>query len=471
MSEAGRREAQSRLEADGASEATVSTFLHHYDALEAGATGMIPEESIEPLADLPHLDEIEVSEEQERAALAATVMIRLNGGLGTSMGLEGPKSVLPVRDGASFLDLIVRQVFATRERYGVRLPLVLMNSFSTQVDTRSALAKYPDLAVDGLPLDFLQSREPKLREEDLSPVDWPADPSLEWCPPGHGDIYPALYGSGVLSALIGAGFRYAMVANSDNMGATIDPRVAGWFASTGAPYAAEVTPRTPMDLKGGHLARRRSDGRIVLRETAQTLPEELVHFMDGTRHPYAHTNNLWFDLVALQDVLAANGGIVPLQLIRNRKTVDPRDPSSTPVIQIESAMGAAVEVFDGATALVVPRSRFLPVKTTNELMLLRSDAYELHDDGTLTLVVERAPVISLEKKVYGRIDDFDARTPHGVPSLRKATSLAVAGDWTFGAGVVVVGEVTLDDEGEPRTVPAGTRLGGGGAGQASGDEG
>ena len=459
MSDAGRTSARTKLQEDGASEATIATFLHHYDALAGGATGMIPEETIEPLTDLPQLDNLHIAEEQAREALAATVMIRLNGGLGTSMGLAGPKSVLPVRDGASFLDLIVRQVLATRERYGVRLPLLLMNSFSTQEDTLAALAKYPELPVDGLPLDFVQSREPKLREDDLTPVTWEADPELEWCPPGHGDIYPALHGSGVLDALQEAGFRYAMVANSDNLGATVDPQVAGWFASTGAPYAAEVTPRTPMDRKGGHLARRRSDGRIVLRETAQTPEDELVHFMDETRHPYAHTNNLWFDLRALRDVLAANGGIVPLQLIKNRKTVDPRDPSSTPVIQIESAMGAAVEVFDGATALVVPRSRFLPVKTTNELMLLRSDAYDLHDDGTLTLRVEKAPVITLDKKVYGKIDDFDARTPDGVPSLLRANSLTVEGDWTFEAGVAVVGDAILPDEGKPRTVAAGTTLG------------
>lgn len=459
MSDAGRTSARIKLQEDGASEATIATFLHHYDALAGGATGMIPEETIEPLTDLPQLTELHIAEDEAREALAATVMIRLNGGLGTSMGLAGPKSVLPVRDGASFLDLIVRQVLATRERYGVRLPLLLMNSFSTQEDTLAALAKYPELPVDGLPLDFVQSREPKLREDDLTPVTWEADPELEWCPPGHGDIYPALHGSGVLDALQEAGFRYAMVANSDNLGATVDPQVAGWFASTGAPYAAEVTPRTPMDRKGGHLARRRSDGRIVLRETAQTPEDELVHFMDETRHPYAHTNNLWFDLRALRDVLAANGGIVPLQLIKNRKTVDPRDPASTPVIQIESAMGAAVEVFDGATALVVPRSRFLPVKTTNELMLLRSDAYDLHDDGTLTLRVEKAPVITLDKKVYGKIDDFDARTPDGVPSLLRANSLTVEGDWTFEAGVAVVGDAILPDEGKPRTVAAGTTLG------------
>ena len=71
-----------------------------------------------------------------------------------------------------------------------------MNSFRTQDDTLAALAPYADLEVDGLGLDFLQNSEPKLRADDLTPVEWPADPTLEWCPPGHGDLYTALMALG-----------------------------------------------------------------------------------------------------------------------------------------------------------------------------------------------------------------------------------------------------------------------------------
>ena len=422
-------------------------FARHYRDLQEGVTGLVPESTIAPLQDPPLLAEVEVDPDAQTEALARTAVIRLNGGLGTSMGLSGPKSLLPVRGELTFLDVAVRQVLALRERTGARLPLVFLDSFSTQRDTLAHLARYPDLAVDGLGVDVLQSQEPKLREDDLTPVSWPADPRLEWCPPGHGDLYPALFSAGLVDRLLDAGLDYLFVANIDNIGAVPDGRVAGWFAQTGAGYAAEVCPRTPMDRKGGHLARRRSDGRLVLRDTAQTAQEEMHFFTDETRHPWVHCNNLWFRLDRLRDLLAEHGGSLPLPVIRNRKTVDPTDSRSTPVVQVESAMGGAIELVDDAVALGVTRERFLPVKTTNELMLLRSDVYELLEDQRLRQLRTPAPVITLAPEHYGRIGDFDARFPAGMPSLRGARSLTVEGDWTFGRDVTVRGDVTLGPDG------------------------
>lgn len=459
MSDEGLRLARDKMRAAAVDPTAIDVFSHYYRALEGGATGLILEDSITPLLDPPRLDAVEVSDEAAREALGATVVLKLNGGLGTSMGMDKAKSLLPVRDGQTFLDLIVGQVLTARERYGARLPLVLMNSFRTRDDSLAALAGYPQLAVDGLPLDFLQNSEPKLRADDLTPVSWPADPSLEWCPPGHGDIYTALLGSGLLDRLLDAGFRYASVSNSDNLGAAPDPRIAGWFAASGAPYAAELCRRTAADRKGGHLAVRRCDGRLILRDTAQTAPDEMHYFTDTDHHPYFHTNNLWWDLRRLKAALVERGAVLGLPLIKNLKTVDPTDPSSPQVVQVETAMGAAIEVFEGATAIVVERGRFLPVKTTNDLLLLRSDAYDLADDGTLRLVGDQAPLVDLAPAYYKTVSRFDARFPAGAPSLRGAGSLTVAGDWTFGSGVVVTGDVTLPDEGGPRTVAAGTTLG------------
>ena len=365
------------------------------------------------------------------------------------MGLDCAKSLLPVRDGKTFLDLLVDQVAAARRRYDVSLPLILMNSFRTREDSLEALAGHPEIQVDGLPLDFLQNREPKLRADDLSPVEWEADPELEWCPPGHGDIYTALLASGLLDALLDKGYRYAMTANSDNLGAAPSARIAGWFAASGAPYAPEMCRRTPADVKGGHLAVRKSDGRIILRDTAQTPEDQMDYFTDQFRHPFFHTNNLWFDLKVLRDTLAERGGILGLPLIRNTKTVDPADSSSTPVIQLETSMGAAVEAFEGATAIEVPRSRFLPVKTTNDLLLVRSDVYEVDDDGLLQMVPEQACTVNLDPRFYKRIQDFEARFPRGVPSIKDAQSLTVEGDWTFGADVVASGEAHVGQEGSP----------------------
>lgn len=458
MSEQGLRAAQDKMRQAGVNEAAVKVFSHYYHQVEAGTTGLIPEETISPLVEVPRLEDIDISEEAERSALAKTVIIRLNGGLGTSMGMDRAKSLLPVRDGDSFLDIIVRQVLAARERYGARLPLIFMDSFRTQDDTLAALAKYPQLAVDDLPLDFLQNQEPKLRADDLSPVSYPDDPSLEWCPPGHGDIYTALYGSGLLDKLIDAGFRYAATANADNLGAAPSAKVAGWFASSGAPYAAELCKRTPADVKGGHLAVRNSDGRIILRDTAQTPSDQMHYFTDQYRHPYFHTNNLWFDLVALREVLRQRDGVLGLPLIRNAKTVNPADSTTTPVVQIECAMGAAIEAFEGASAIEVPRSRFLPVKTTNDLMVLRSDAYEIDVAGQLNATVDQVCVAELDPKYYKTIHQFEQRVSQGAPSLRQAQRLVVHGDWTFGADVVVKGEVTLADAGVASQVPDGTLL-------------
>jgi UTP--glucose-1-phosphate uridylyltransferase len=374
------------------------------------------------------------------------------------MGMDRAKSLLPVRAGKSFLDVLVGQVRAARRAHDVPLPLILMNSFRTREQSVAALAAHPDVAVDGLPLDFLQNQEPKLLADDLTPVDWPADPSLEWCPPGHGDLYTAIQSSGVLDALLDRGYRYANTSNADNLGAAPSATLAGWFAGSGAPYAAELCRRTPADRKGGHLAIRRSDGRLILRDTAQTAPEEMHYFTDEHRHPYFHCNNLWFDLEKLHAALDARGSVLGLPLIRNTKTVDPTDSSSPKVVQVETAMGAAIEVFEGAQAIVVGRERFLPVKTTDDLLLLRSDAYAEAADGTLQRTSQPTPLVALDPRFYRTMADFDARFPAGPPSLRGATGLAVHGDWTFGSDVQVTGDVELADTGRPERVADGTRL-------------
>ncbi|MBM7798136.1 UTP--glucose-1-phosphate uridylyltransferase [Microlunatus panaciterrae] len=459
MSESGLKLAQEKMAAAGVDQRAIDVFSHYYRELEGGATGIIAEDSIEPLNHPPLLSDVAVDGAHAREAFAKTVIIKLNGGLGTSMGLDKAKSLLPVRDGKSFLDLIVDQVRAARTQHDVALPLIFMNSFRTREDTLAALSPYEDLAVEGIDLDFLQSQEPKLLKSDLTPVEWPADETLEWCPPGHGDLYTALQVSGVLANLLDRGYRYASVSNSDNLGAAPNAVLAGWFAASGAPYAAEICRRTAADRKGGHLAIRKADQQLILRDTAQTAPDEMDYFTDEHRHPYFHTNNLWFDLHVLSDTLKKRHSVLGLPLIRNEKTVDPSDSSSPEVYQIETAMGAAIEVFEGATAIGVGRERFLPVKTTNDLLVLRSDVYELNDDSTLSRVADPAPVVDLDSRFYKTITAFERRLPVGPPSMKAARSLVVKGDWTFEAEVTVLGDARLDDEGHPSTISAGTVLG------------
>ncbi len=442
MGSKGLAIARAKMQDAGVDPVAVDTFAHYYRLLEHGETGMIPESTIDPL-DMDALVDVDVDDDTAREAIRSTAVIKLNGGLGTSMGMDRAKSLLCVRRGLSFLDIIARQVLHQRSRYGATLPLIFMNSFRTSADTMAALARYDSLPVEGLPLEFLQNKVPKLLAADLMPASYPKNPDLEWCPPGHGDLYTALRGTGLLQQLLDAGYRHVFVSNSDNLGAVPDARVAGWFAGTGAPFAIEAVRRTPSDRKGGHFARRRSDGRIVLRESAQTLESDRRALADLDRHRFTSTNNLWFDLRAMTETLDARQGILGLPLIRNVKHLDPGDPSTPEVIQVETAMGAAIEIFEGARTVEVGRDRFVPVKTTNDLLVLRSDIYDLGQDFVLDQATQSVPFVDLDTDFYKLVDDFDKRFPEGAPSLRRATSLVVDGDVTFGHGVSVVGDVEI----------------------------
>ena len=440
------------MEDAGIDPVAIDTFAHYYRLLEHGETGLIPESTIEPI-DMEALADVEVDDEAASAALRTTAVIKLNGGLGTSMGMDRAKSLLCVRKGWSFLDVIARQVLHLRRTHDAPLPLIFMNSFRTSSDTMDALARYADLPVDGLPLEFLQNREPKLLSTDLSPISFPKNPDLEWCPPGHGDLYTALRGTGLLKSLLDQGYERVFVSNSDNLGAVPAATIAGWFAASGAPFAIEAVRRTPADRKGGHFARRKSDGRIVLRETAQTSAADQKALADLDRHRYCSTNNLWFDVRAMAEALEARKGILGLPLIRNVKTVDPSDPSTPEVIQIETAMGAAIEVFEGATTIEVGRDRFVPVKTTNDLLVLRSDVYDVSRDFVLNPSSDELPFVDLDADYYRLVPEFERRFPDGAPSLREATSLKVSGDWTFGRQVKVIGDVSLETAAADRVAP------------------
>lgn len=431
------------MEAAGLPGAAIAAFRHHLERFLNGDTGTLGREQIEPVS---ALDEIKSSGPTavDRELLTRTVVIKLNGGLGTSMGLEAAKSLIEVRPGASFLDLIARQILALRQRTGSPIPLILMNSFRTANDTTDALAVYSDLATDGLPLGFLQHRVPKIHIEDRLPVAWAADPELEWCPPGHGDLYTALATSGTLGLLLASGFEYAFISNSDNLGAVLDPDLLRHMVDSGAEFMMEVADRTPADRKGGHLCRLR-DGRLALRESAQCPPDELDDFQDISSHRYFNTNNIWLSLPALAALLDRHRGFLPLDTIVNRKTVDPRDPASPAVVQLETAMGAAISLFDRATAVRVPRRRFSPVKNTDDLLGVRSDAFELTDDGRIALATNRIapPTIRLDPHFFKLLDEFDRRFSAGPPSLVGCDSLRVDGDVSFGRGVVIEGEVAI----------------------------
>jgi UTP--glucose-1-phosphate uridylyltransferase len=446
-------EATEKMRREGLPDIAIDTFAHYEELLREGDLGTLPESELEPLDDVRGTDDLPDADPSD---LERAVVLKLNGGLGTSMGMTKAKSLVEVKEGHTFLDVIARQVLALRARHGAEIPLLLMNSFATRDDTLEALERYPGLKLEGLPLDFMQGKVPKLLADGFEPVTWEADPSLEWAPPGHGDVFTSLASSGMLDTLLERGYEYLFLSNSDNLGAVLEPRILSWFAREELPFMNEVVDRTEADRKGGHLARRADDGGLVLRETAQVPDEDQEAFEDTERHRFFNANNIWVNLRALKRTLDERDGVLGLPMIVNRKTVDPSDSSSPAVLQLETAMGAAIGVFDGAAALHVPRARFAPVKTTSHLLVVRSDAYELADDWTVQLAPSRsaAPIVELSDD-FKLLPDFESRFPAGPPSLIEADRLEVDGDVHFGRDVKVRGRVHIDG---PAEIPDGTVL-------------
>ena len=432
----------SKMKKENLDDIVIETFRHYLNQAVNGETGLIYDSDIQPveLDEIQELGNLDIYQEQGESAYKNAVRIVLNGGLGTSMGLTGPKSLLKVKDGHSFLSLIMNQAENSH------VNLLFMNSFSTHDDTLAALDKINSPLK---PKSFRQNKYPKVLQENFAPASWPPNPKLEWNPPGHGDVYTALYTSGMLQQLLDENIYYAFISNSDNLGARMDASLLGYFAKKEIPFMMEVAEKTPSDVKGGHLAKLRNNDRFVLREAAQCPKEEIVAFQKIGPYRYFNTNSIWINLNALNQIFKKINKIL-LPLILNSKTLDPRDEDSPPVYQFETAMGAAISLFDKAAAVRVPRSRFFPVKTCNDLLAMRSDCFVFTEKKDLRMNPEKkinqkqeTIKIKLDPKFYGKIDNFDQRFADGVPSLVDCYSLTIEGDVLFSKDVKIKGSVTI----------------------------
>ena len=444
-----------KMEENGVMHSAILAFIRACNLVASGQSGLIHESKINPaqsVMDYRELDHLDVFDPR---ILAKTVVIKLNGGLGTSMGLEKVKSLLEVRPGVAFLDLMARQILSLRSDTGAQVRFLLMNSKSSSDDTQRYLSESVPEIGDPSELELLQNWVPKLVRETLEPVSHPTNTDLEWCPPGHADVYPTLQGSGWLDRLLADGVKYAFISNSDNLGAVLDPTLLSSFAKGNIPFLMEVTRRTEADKKGGHLATRKEDGRLLLREVAQCPDADLVNFQNVERHQFFNTNNIWVNLEELKTVMSATGGVLELPVIKNAKTVDPRDSSTAAIFQLEQAMGSAIECFEGSAAVSVPRSRFAPVKGTSDLFAMRSDAYEFSEDGRVQLVGSRhgkPPLVNFSSE-YKLVDALEGL---GQPSLVEADVLEVSGPVKFLEGVVIRGKVTiLNDSSEVKIIAPG----------------
>ncbi len=446
-----------KMHDEGLQPLVIDTFAYYYNQVLHGETGLVYDRQIQPVAphEIEDFDNLKEYTAAGQRALDRCVRIVLNGGLGTTMGLTGPKSLIEAKNKKSFLEIIIRQA----ENSAVQL--AFMNSFNTHGATLEALAKLKPFRT---PLHFIQHKFPKIQLHNLSPASWPQNPALEWNPPGHGDVFTALNTSGMLKHLLKNGLQYAFIHNLDNLGARMETSLLGYFSEHQFPFMMEVAEKTPADIKGGHLARQKN-GRLILREAAQCPQAEIAAFQDITRYSFFNTNNIWINLDAL-DTLFKKNHTLHLPVIINPKKVDPRNENSPAVLQIETAMGSAVSLFDGTTAVRVPRSRFFPVKSCNDLLALRSDCYVLGKKDNLRINPKRSAAgradtikIRLDSEFYGKIDLLEERFKQGLPSLVDCESLSIEGDVCFEKNVTIKGVVSIKNRQKtPAVIKKGTLI-------------
>jgi UTP--glucose-1-phosphate uridylyltransferase len=380
-----------------------------------------------------------------KSLLDKLAVLKLNGGLGTTMGCTGPKSVIEVRNGLTFLDLIVKQIESLNQTYDSNVPLVLMNSFNTHDDTLKIVERYKDSKLEVI--TFNQSQYPRVVAEDMIP--WPAKGKTDnagWYPPGHGDVFPSLDNSGKLDELLAQGKEYVFIANSDNLGAIVDLKILNHLVENQNEYCMEVTPKTLADVKGGTLIS--YEGRVQLLEIAQVPDEHVNEFKSIDKFKIFNTNNMWVNLKAIKRLVEADA--LQMEIIPNPKEVD-----GVKVLQLETAAGAAIRFFDRAIGVNVPRSRFLPVKATSDLLLVQSDLYTVQDGAVVRNPARtnpENPSIDLSSE-FKKVGDFLKRFK-SIPSILELESLKVSGNVWFGKDIVLKGKVVVEAaKGEKVEVP------------------
>lgn len=391
---------------------------------------------------------------EDSSNLNRLAVLKLNGGLGTSMGCVGPKSVIEVRDGNTFLDLAVRQIEHLNRNHDADVPLLLMNSFNTDADTAKIIKKYQGHRIRVR--TFNQSKFPRILKDSLLPVPSAYDDAGEsWYPPGHGDLFESLVSSGELDYLINQGKEVLFVSNGDNLGATVNTKILNHMIDTESEFIMELTDKTRADVKGGTLIN--YDGQVRLLEIAQVPKEHVEDFKSIKKFKNFNTNNLWINLKAIKRLVEANG--IKSEIIPNQKTIS-NGSSDINVLQLETAVGASIKHFNNAHGIVVPRSRFLPVKTCSDLLLVKSDLFYL-EHGALKLDPIRDgfanPLIKLGSH-FKKVSNFQSRISH-MPKILELDHLTITGNVTLGKNITLKGTVIIVcNEGDKIDIPNGAIL-------------
>ncbi|MBC8286164.1 MAG: UTP--glucose-1-phosphate uridylyltransferase [Nitrospinae bacterium] len=397
---------------------------------------------------LPDFSSLPSPEHSQTARqLSKLVVGKLNGGMGTSMGCVGPKSLVEVRDNKSFLDLILDQIENLNREWDQKIPLLLMNSFYTHEKTQAHLSA---LEISSEVIGFQQNKFPRLHSESLSPMNPDKWGDQAYYPPGHGDFYQCIWQQGILQKLIDAGREILFISNADNLGAVVDPVILNYMDEFNIPFLMEMTAKTPADIKGGTLYQQ--DGKLKLLEIARVPDDRLDEFCDQKKFKVFNTNNIWINLVALNNRLKK--GSLKLSVLVNRKSVE-----GIPIVQLETAIGSGLECFEGAVGLSVSRDRFLPVKKTDDLLLVRSNLFSLNN-GKLIRNPERKPgslPIIMLGDFLQNIENFQNCFPV-IPDLVDLEELKISGAVRFEGGASLRGRVHLQGLKETLILPAGVLI-------------
>mmetsp|Transcript_4044 Transcript_4044/g.8698 ORF Transcript_4044/g.8698 Transcript_4044/m.8698 type:complete len:561 (+) Transcript_4044:649-2331(+) len=371
-------------------------------------------------------------------------ILRLNGGLGTSMGCQGPKSVIEVRNSLSFLDMAVRQVEFLNTKHGVDVPLILMNSFNTDKETKRLLSRYDDRHVSIK--TFSQTCFPLLDRSTVTPLasgKFSKQSQSMWYPPGHGDVYTSISRCGLLEELIAMGKEYLFISNIDNLGATVDLNILYHLMLNEYGFCMEVTKRERQDVSGGTLVEHK--GKPLLMENS-ALPKVLSDTLRrDKRFDKFNTNNLWVNLRELQRLMSVKRSLDLQVIARDRLAID-SSGEEVSCLMFETAAGAAINLFDNVNVIVVPRSRFLPVKTTSDLFAVQSDLFIIKH-GALALSEKRTisppvPTVKLGP-CFRTVEEYSKRLPFGVPDLIDLEHLTVSGDVHFRNHIQLKGTVII----------------------------
>ncbi|XP_052192369.1 UTP--glucose-1-phosphate uridylyltransferase-like isoform X2 [Diospyros lotus] len=346
------------------------------------------------------------------------VVLKLNSGLGTEIGFDGPKSVIEICNGQTFLDLIVNQIESINSKHECNIPLILLNSIRTHDATLKVVEKYSKRNIDINTLCERQSH-PVNKQDSKNELDF-----------DHQELFLSLKNSGTLDALLLQGKEYILVVKSDNFGAVIDSKILNHLIQNRIQYCMEVIPNISSDFEGSIL--HSHEGEFQLSDIAQ-MPQK--HSLE--KFKLLDTGNLWMNLKAVKRLFETDALTVESYPVSKKVSDDE-------ILLQDRRATSAMRFFHRTIGVNVPQSRFQPLMATSDLLLVQSDLYT-YAEGILTRNNARVkpanPSIELGRE-FEKLSNFRSRFK-SIPSIIELDSLKVTGDVWFGAGITLKGKVTI----------------------------